>query len=63
VDGNIHDIQKDYDAGRTNELKNYNIKIVRFNNDDIINDINGVIVKIKNTIENIKQNGDLPCNF
>lgn len=63
VDGNIHEIQKDYDVGRTNELKNYNIQVIRFRNDEVLNDIESVISKIKTTIENIKLINDLPGNF
>lgn len=54
VDGGIHELQKEYDAGRTNELKNHGITIIRFSNDEVLNHIEKVIKSIRNIIEDIK---------
>ena len=54
VDGSIHDQQKEYDSGRTEELENNNITVIRFSNDEVINDIENVMARIKNKIEEIK---------
>ena len=47
VDGEIHKYQKEYDDGREAEMEKYGIKIIRFTNDEVINDIEKVIEKIK----------------
>jgi very-short-patch-repair endonuclease len=48
VDGDIHNdaIVKEYDLGRTAVLNKFGIKVIRFNNDQILCDINYVITKI-----------------
>ena len=47
VDGKIHDFQKEYDEGRVAELEKYGLKIIRFTNDEVIQNIDQVIEKIK----------------
>ena len=47
VDGEIHKYQKEYDDGREAEIEKYGIRIIRFTNNEVINDINHVIEKIK----------------
>jgi very-short-patch-repair endonuclease len=51
IDGGIHKSkeQKEYDIGRTAELENWGIKVVRFTNEEVENDIN----QIQNEIEQI----------
>jgi len=48
VDGQIHDLtsNKEHDEGRTYELSEYGITVLRFTNDDILNDLNSVLNKI-----------------
>ena len=45
LDGGIHDSpeQKEYDEGRTFELEEKGFKILRFRNEDIINDLGSVL--------------------
>ncbi len=52
VDGEIHfdPEKKEYDLGRTEELKRFGIRIIRFTNDQIIFDMDKVITEINNTI-------------
>ena len=38
VDGDIHDLQPDYDAERTKILQNIGLRIIRFHNDDVMRD-------------------------
>lgn len=52
VDGDSHDSKKEADEERTNILKSYGYKVIRFNNDQIINDLDGVIETIKSEIKN-----------
>jgi very-short-patch-repair endonuclease len=49
IDGEIHDIADihENDLNRTEELKQYGIKILRFSNDDIFSDLDSVMSKIK----------------
>jgi very-short-patch-repair endonuclease len=43
VDGKVHDSQKEYDVERTRILENLNIKILRFTNEEILNNIENVL--------------------
>jgi very-short-patch-repair endonuclease len=47
VDGEIHLLQKEYDEGRTAELERFDLKLIRFTNDEVENDIDRVVEKIK----------------
>ncbi len=47
VDGPVHDDQSEYDDGREADIEKYSLKVVRFTNDEIIDDIDSVIAKIE----------------
>ncbi len=47
LDGNDHKENKDYDKNRTNYLKDKGIKVLRFWNSEIENDIDKVLEKIR----------------
>ena len=52
VDGEIH-LHSDkqvYDQGRSSDIEKYGIRIIRFTNKEILENINNVIEKIKNEI-------------
>ncbi len=54
LDGNVHEdvIRQEYDLGRTKYLKEMaNIRIVRFDNEDVLNHIEAVIEKIQGLLE------------
>jgi very-short-patch-repair endonuclease len=53
VDGEIHNnvIVLEYDAGRSHELKELDIKVIRFTNDEILKSIDSVLQQINNEIE------------
>ncbi len=54
VDGNIHEIpeNKVYDIGRSQILNDFGIKVIRFTNEEIIEDIEKVVKNIeKNVIQ------------
>ena len=42
IDGGIHESQKDYDELRTLIINELGIKVVRFSNDEVLNDIEKV---------------------
>ena len=50
LDGGIHDTRehKEYDNGRTFELEENGFKILRFRNDEVINDLENVLKRILN---------------
>ena len=62
IDGEIHlhAENKEYDISRENILKEFQIEILRFTNDEVNNGPDLVIEKIKRTIELLKQR--LPQN-
>ena len=47
IDGEIHECQKEYDDGRSAEMERFYIKVIRFKNSDVKNNINRVISKIE----------------
>ena len=51
LDGKIHKTQKEYDEGRTAEMEQFDIQVIRFRNEEIENDIENVIKKIESTIK------------
>ena len=42
VDGSSHAHRKEYDEIRTNDLNTANIKIIRYSNFEVMNDVSGV---------------------
>lgn len=46
VDGGIHDTQKEYDAEREEYLKSLGFRIIRFKNEAIKKDLEGVLQRI-----------------
>jgi very-short-patch-repair endonuclease len=47
IDGEIHQKRKEYDEGRTAEMERYNLKVIRFTNDQVLNEIDWVVEEIK----------------
>ena len=52
VDGDIHDLQKEKDFERTGILETLGFKVIRFRNEEVLNDLDKVIRKINETLEN-----------
>ena len=50
LDGEIHKSQKEYDENRTAELERFDLKVIRFTNDEVFKDIERVIEEIKRHI-------------
>jgi very-short-patch-repair endonuclease len=48
IDGEMHEtqVQKDHDRARAWHLEQFGIRIVRFSNDEILNDLNSVLEKV-----------------
>lgn len=49
VDGKIHDFQVDYDAQRDLIMREMGLEVIRVTNDEIRNDVNEVLEKIKSS--------------
>ena len=47
VDGVIHDRKTGWDDGRTAEMEKYDIKVIRFTNDEVENNIEYVLSRIE----------------
>ena len=47
VDGEYHNEQLDYDEGRTAELQNLGITVIRFTNDEVMSDVDRVVEEIR----------------
>lgn len=50
IDGEIHSEQIEYDDGREAEIEKFGIKIIRFTNDEVNQDIDNVLKKIESII-------------
>ncbi|HNX66142.1 MAG TPA: endonuclease domain-containing protein [Bacteroidales bacterium] len=52
IDGGVHDDpeQKEKDLARQQIINDFGIKVLRFKNEEIFNDIESVIIKIKSSI-------------
>ena len=50
VDGKIHLSQKEYDEGRTAELDRFDLKVIRFTNEEVLNKTDWVVEEIKKYI-------------
>ena len=47
VDGDIHDLQHEEDAQREKALRELGLKIIRFRNDEVLNNLRTVVEKIR----------------
>lgn len=50
IDGYIHDQQREYDDGRSAEMEKCDIKVLRFTNNDVEENIENVISRIKEIV-------------
>jgi len=50
IDGEIHNDRSEYDDGREAEIEEYSLKVIRFSNDQVINDIESVVTKIRTVV-------------
>lgn len=52
IDGSYHERQKDHDNLRTEIINLLGIKVIRFTNEEVENNLKEVIIKIKNETQN-----------
>ncbi len=50
VDGDIHDEQKEQDAARTAEIEKFGVRVIRFSNDEVLENLTAVIEKIRQAL-------------
>ena len=50
LDGEVHNNQREYDDGRSAEMERYFIKVLRFKNSDIEENIENVVKSIENKV-------------
>ncbi len=64
IDGGIHLLKenKEYDINRDITLKEFGIEIIRFTNDQVMNNSDGIVQEIKNKIEELKKKQLLQSN-
>ena len=62
VDGSIHNSeeQREYDAGRTYELNENGIQVIRFTNNEIEKELQKVLTQLKEFVENKKLSSPHP---
>ena len=51
VDGDIHTQQKPYDEARTEQLQSFGYRVLRFTNEEVLNDLQTVLACIVQTAE------------
>ena len=54
IDGGIHEYQQAYDDGRTAELEKWGLTVIRFTNEEVLNDIEKVVDSIKRYLDAAK---------
>jgi very-short-patch-repair endonuclease len=52
IDGEIHNEQSGYDAARTEEIETYGYQVIRFQNQQILNDLDSVLKTIHQVLLN-----------
>ncbi|HYW06946.1 MAG TPA: DUF559 domain-containing protein, partial [Longimicrobium sp.] len=50
VDGGVHDVLKERDAARTAHLATRGIRVIRFRNEEVLNDCESVLLRIESEI-------------
>jgi len=55
IDGDSHGEQKEYDERRTKRLNTLGVSVIRYTNDDVLKNIDGVYEDLKIKVENLKQ--------
>ena len=47
VDGGVHDGQEAADSARTQQLEDFGYRVIRFRNEEVINDLESVLARIR----------------
>ena len=60
IDGDSHAAQKQYDEKRTKRLNDLGITVLRYTNQEVMGNIDGVYADLKEKIANLKQTPSVP---
>ena len=52
IDGEYHRKQKEYDVDRSHDLEQLGIRVIRFSNSEVIEDLDQVVSKIRKVLDN-----------
>lgn len=52
IDGGIHETQKDYDKMREQIIGQLGYRIIRFSNEEVLNNIDNVLLRLKDALSN-----------
>ncbi len=55
LDGDSHSLQKGYDEKRTKDLENYGLTIVRYMNNEVMNNLEGVYCNLLDVVNRLKK--------
>ena len=58
VDGEIHRKQRDYDEMRSELLKSKMINVIRFTNDEVLDNINRTLIRLKERVKDVRKRGE-----
>ncbi len=55
LDGGIHNVEdiEEYDIARSEELKIFGIKVIRFNNEEVYQNLDSVLINIKQELNHL----------
>jgi very-short-patch-repair endonuclease len=53
VDGDIHDLQQEQDAVRTEELEQHGCQVIRFRNEQVLHELENVLAAIKTACQSL----------
>lgn len=56
IDGDSHDRKREYDEQRTGYLTDFRITVVRYTNIDVLHNMNGVYLNLKEKVEMLRKN-------
>jgi very-short-patch-repair endonuclease len=59
LDGRQHDVERDYDAARSEEIERHGFMVIRFGNETVLDDRDAVIARIRETAGTSTENPPL----
>ena len=63
IDGDSHDGQREYGEQRTRKLNGLGITVIRYMNSDVLRNLNGVYLDLKNRVENLRKTKTVGCSI
>jgi very-short-patch-repair endonuclease len=60
IDGDSHDNKQEYDQRRQNRLEELDCHVIRFYDQDVMRQLDGVLCKIEETVEKLETSKNIP---